>query len=198
MFVTKSNQEIRKKLMSDPELIASICSKDSKKRSTALEVVCKDYFPNVEVYIINNSGSLDEAKDVFQDGIMILHQNLLHGKFKGNSTLKTYVFSICKNLWLQELRKKTKEQTIKETFNSEAESELPLNLDLLRATFNELKEDCKQLLTGFYYEKKSISELQKATGMNSEQVVKNKKARCLGYLMKIIEQRNISREMFYE
>src|ERR1700733_10804519 len=61
------------------------------------------YFPMVLQLIINNNGDGDEAKDVYQEAIIILYNKVKTGDFELSSKLKTYIYSICRRLWLKRL-----------------------------------------------------------------------------------------------
>ena len=54
--------------ISDQELIIGIRNGDSR----AISKLYKSFFPPIQHMIITNSGSEDEAKDVFQDAVMVL------------------------------------------------------------------------------------------------------------------------------
>jgi RNA polymerase sigma factor (sigma-70 family) len=59
---------------------------------------------------MKNGGSVDDAKEIFQEGIMILLKNVDDNNFTLICKLKTYLFSICNNLWKSELLKKRTEE----------------------------------------------------------------------------------------
>src|SRR3978361_2309087 len=54
-------------------------------------------------FILNNNGSYDEAKDIFQEAMIILYQKAKSDSFVLTSQIKTYVYSICRRLWLKRL-----------------------------------------------------------------------------------------------
>ena len=86
--------------------VIEILSQDRKVRRKRLQAIYQECYPWVELYVQKNNGSQEEAKDIFQDAVACLYQNLRMGKFKGDSSVKTYVHAIAKRLWLSQLRKK--------------------------------------------------------------------------------------------
>jgi len=61
------------------------------------------YFPMVLQLIINNSGNEDDAKDIYQEAIIVLYNKVKTGDFELSSKLKTYIYSVCRRLWLKRL-----------------------------------------------------------------------------------------------
>ena len=55
-------------------------------------------------YVLKNSGDKDDAKDVFQNTLIVFYKKVLIENFELSSKISTYLFSIAKNLWLKKLR----------------------------------------------------------------------------------------------
>ena len=92
--------------METQAIVNELLSNNVVKRRKALEVIYEESFRKVENFILKNNGRHSEASDIFQEGVTVLFQNIHEKKFQGKSSVHTYLFSICKNLWLLELRKK--------------------------------------------------------------------------------------------
>lgn len=92
--------------MTDHAIIEAL--KSPLSANEALKHLYDQNFPGIKGHVLGNSGSGDDAKDVFQEGIIALFHNVVDGKFKGESAVNTYLISICKNLWFRRLRKKSK------------------------------------------------------------------------------------------
>ena len=137
-------------------------------------------FPAIKKHIVNNSGTSEDAKDVFQDALVVLYQKIKTGEFVLTVPLSTYLHAIVKNLWLQELRKR-KKLTITETVTDIADSvtEQEHSSDIALAAFNFLGEKCRQLLMLFYFQKKSFREIATFLSFSDEKVAKNQKYRCI-------------------
>jgi RNA polymerase sigma factor (sigma-70 family) len=179
----------------DPELISKLLSGDSKTVNRALTAIYHHNFKQVRKFVLANSGADEDARDVFQEGMMIFYFNLLAKKFEQRSAISTYIFSICRNLWFQRLRKEANATLLAEDGLSVESSEI--NPSLLPGLLKELKEECTRLLTGFYFDGKSIRELMIEFSLGSEQATKNKKLRCMEYLIRKIKQKGLSIESFY-
>jgi len=145
------------------------------------------YFPVVKKFVIKNSGSKQDAEDIFQDALIILFNKIKNDAFQLNSSLNTYIFGICKNLWLEQLRKNKKEM-LSDTFVindaqiiEEIQSDLEENQKNKKAfdALSQLGEKCRELLNLFYYKKLSMSEIASRLGFAGEKVAKNQKYRCI-------------------
>lgn len=180
-------------------LIEAIQMNDALAINKALQSLYEKYYWNVKNFVLKNQGSEADAKDLFQDGLMIVYDNVKANKFKSESSLETYLFAICRNVWLHRIQKVKKHEALfLEILPDEQPDHSNTNIGQLEYVMRELKKDCQKVLIEFYYHKKSIPELKEIMGMNSDQVVKNKKKRCLNYLMEIIRQKKLSKESFFD
>ena len=181
--------------MKDKELITLLEHEVNAQRNKGFAFIVNRDFDTIKGFVIQNSGTEDDAKDVFQDGLIALMSNLKKEKFKGNSTLKSYLFSICKNLWYQKIRKNKKTETIgaaEELPEEDADSvDNEKRYYVMQEKFKKLGKKCQQLLIEFYYKKKSMRELQELYGLGSEQAAKNKKSRCLKKLSEMVNTESI-------
>jgi len=182
----------------DRIIIEGILSDNATIRNSALKTVYDAFFKKIEAYVTKNSGNSADVKDVFQEGIMILYQNIINERFRAESSLKTYFISICRNVWLQKLKHKkmwiNKDADI-EKADPDLEKEF-INVDTMRKAIGKLKDDCEKILIGFYYEAKSMNELAATFNLGSEQAAKNKKSRCLKYLVKLLEKKGLAYDDF--
>ena len=137
-------------------------------------------FPAVKKYIVRNRGTTEDAKDIFQDAMVILYQKMKTGNFILTVPISTYFHAVVKNLWLQELRKRKKLPVADiDTDVAEELVEQQPGFDIATAAFNFLGEKCRQLLILFYFNKKSFREIAAQLQFGTEQTAKNQKYRCL-------------------
>ena len=81
-------------------LLKGLVNNDSK----AIETIYKNNFKMVQAFILNNNGTYDDAKDVFQEAIITLYEKAKSESFVLTSQIKTYVYSVCRRLWLKRLQ----------------------------------------------------------------------------------------------
>lgn len=177
---------------SDLQLIHWLKSDDEKGKKKAWTFIYKSYYPYCKKYVYSNGGTEDEAADVFQDSLLIFNKNVRNGVFKKESTIKTYLFSINRNLWLKRLReiKKMEQTEVKDDLSSEDEQYL-FNTQIIADLLNQISSDCKTLLTEFYYNNKSMEELMQSFQLGSLQAVRTKKFRCISKLIALFKEKKI-------
>lgn len=154
-------------------------------------------FPKTKYYILKSGGSLENAKDVFQEAYFICWKKLSMEKFmpKNPAEIEAYLFTIAKNKWIDQIRSATKNKTIsidtKMPHLTEDETGGILELEnkekqmaITLEAFEKLGQGCKDLLTQFYFEKLSIRTIAAALNME-EASAKNKKYRCIQKLKEL-------------
>ncbi len=88
--------------MTEQEIFERICKGDEK----TLEFLYKKYYRMMTKMVITNSGTEDEARDIYQDALIVFWQKATSGKLVMTSKISTYIYSICQNLWRKELDRK--------------------------------------------------------------------------------------------
>lgn len=134
--------------------------------------------------------------DVFQEGLVAMWTNISQGKFqlKENIRLSTYLYSLCRNIWISRLRKVKPGMTIEikdehsDLMDVDDQEEQYSLIRTLEQQLSKLNEACRHLLKQFYYEKSSLKEI--ALSMNiTEKTAKNNKYRCMQSLRSYYENR---------
>lgn len=171
---------------SDDKIIQLLKSADEKENEAALRYLYRSYYTMAQSLVEENSGSAEDAQDVFQDAILVLYNKVKSEDFQLVAQLKTYIYSVCRNIWLKNLRS-TKRRLNREsqvefieieekTFDVIAEDEQQLAVtELLR----QMPEGCYKVLKYFYFEQLKMEEIAKLMGFSNAQVAKNKKSKCL-------------------
>ena len=146
------------------------------------------HYGSVERYIIKNSGSSYDAEDIFQESLMVTIKAIQENKFHSESSLKSYLFAIAKNLWISELRKRKSTSLREEIYAGENEVQADgihqkiiknENFALIQSLFEQLGDKCKRILLLFYYRELSMKEIMEEENFANEQVLRNKKYKCL-------------------
>ena len=169
-------------------LLKALANNDSK----AAETIYKENFNMVLAFILNNNGSYDEARDIFQEAMIALYQKAKSDSFVLTSQIKTYVYSICRRLWLKRLQQLGKTTNGIENFEAIAvEDDVEIyerrnaELGIMDRALNSLGEPCKSLLEAFYIERKSMDQIALLFGYTNADNAKNQKYKCLMRLKKL-------------
>lgn len=173
--------------------------KDLKGESNfAFGKLYKDYFPIVRKFILNNSGSCDDADDIFQDTMMVLLEKLRQDSFVLTASLKTYVMAIAKNLWLKNLRYKpivVDEELLKNNHFfidiQHAIDDEKSYMDKLMFFMNKISDHCNRLIHDMFFKYKSIEEIQVEYGYTSRHSAINQKHKCVEQIRKVKEEEEV-------
>ena len=164
--------------------------KDDKK---AIEAIYRENYSMIQAFILNNNGSVDDARDIFQEAMIVLYEKSRLETFSLNCQIKTFVYSICRRLWLKRLQQLNKFTTqidnLEETVpvEEEVEEHEKKNNDfiLMENAMNKIGEPCKSLLDGYYLKKKSMQEIAEDFGYTNSDNAKTQKYKCLVRLKKL-------------
>jgi len=166
-----------------------------EKKSDSIRFLYREYFPLAKSIVEKNSGSHEDAEDVFQDGIIVLYQKILSGPLILNCSLKTFFFSICRNIWMQRLDRKWRllyqDELVSEAIEEYEAVALEVNEEKLEKTrlyqlhFLSLPADCQKILKMFL-SGISLKEIQECMGFKDVTYAKTRKYLCKNMLRKKI------------
>lgn len=158
-------------------------------------------FPAVASFIKSSGGTLDEARDVFQDAIIALHEKRLKADWEEEIQDDTaYLIGIARNMWYKRLNRESKASKV--TLNT-------LDSNLADATEMRVSEHiydylekvgkkCMELLKGYYYDRLSMKDIAGKFGFSGERSATVQKHKCLQKVRNEIQTRSLKKEDFYE
>ena len=128
-----------------------------------------------------------EAKDIFQESILIIYEQLKSEKFKGESSIDTNFYTVCKRIWIRQLHKKDKQEQVAKGFQEEslmvAEDDSFYSHINLSSMLMKISDTCRAVLTDFYFYNQTMNEIREKYKLGSLGAAKNKKYRCMQQLM---------------
>ncbi len=169
----------------DKKLIEGIKRGDEK----IINYLYTTYFGTIKAHILKNSGSEDDAYDIFQDALMVLFKKIQANHIELNSDLKGYVFGVARNLWNNKLRKKRREQAIDGDYADDYDAEKLLDTpieQIVQRSFLILKPECQKVLT-FHTQGMDYQEIADKMGFKSDTYARRKKYLCKEELLSIIK-----------
>lgn len=183
----KHNQNIER----DRELLLGLARNDDK----ALVAIYTENFPSVLRMVIQYKGTEDDAKDLFQEAMIILYEKVQQGEFDLYSKLKTFLYAICRHLWLKKqqsgswqlaLPDELEEVLPGEDLNiSEEHQQKDLQFRIMEQAMGNMGEPCKTILEDYYIRKMSMQEIAGKFGYTNSENAKNQKYKCLMRLKKL-------------
>ena len=181
--------------MTDHEIYEGIVQQDNK---TFLFLYNK-YKGQIIGMVQKNNGNEADALDIFQEGLIALWTNVERGKFQvqDQSRISTYLYALCRNIWISKLRKRK----IVHSIDEHPAIEGKLKVQELEEEYDKVKEletllstlgaACQKILKLFYYQKASLKDI--AVEMEiTEKTAKNTKYRCMQNLRANFKSKNSS------
>jgi len=178
---------------SNTELLNGILRNDT----IVLQFIYKNFYSNINFFIQKNNGEEEDANDIFQEAIIIIYRKLKANELLVDCSFDTYLYSICRFLWLKELEKRRVEQEIikdNHDFNDEIyDDALEIVIDLneryklYQKHFALLGKDCQKILQ-LHFDKVPLQNIADIMGFKGEKYAKKRKFRCKEFLIKSIKQ----------
>ncbi|MGG7176771.1 RNA polymerase sigma factor [Clostridium paraputrificum] len=149
--------------------------KDIKiNKNTAFEKIVEEYSNSIIRLCYLQSGNRDESEDLAQDVFIKIYKNI--NKFKGDSSIYTWIYRITINVCLTYLKKKNKymyeELDDKYISNTNVENEVVNNFsrEILRKSLFETPQNYRIPLYMYYFENLKVSEIAEILEMNENTV----------------------------
>jgi RNA polymerase sigma factor (sigma-70 family) len=178
----------------DAELIAAIRANEDLNQ--AILFLYKYYAEATSSFIMGYGGSRQDAEDVFQETVVSFIEIVKKDKYRMEASVKTFLVSVAKNIWFNEIKKRERSGIREKHFESgrdQNEADISHNIadhekkQQLRELVYKLGEPCRKILMLFYYENLSMKEIVDYLPYENEQVVRNKKYKCLQQLTGLIK-----------
>ncbi|CAN5633011.1 hypothetical protein BH11BAC2_BH11BAC2_12700 [soil metagenome] len=173
--------------VSEEGLLQSLQEGDEK----ALKSIYRQNYQMMVNLVMNNGGSLQEAKDVYQESIIIFYEKVKEEDFILNCRIKTFLYSVGRNLWLKQLQRKNKyADPLTDTdeyidLQQEDLGQKEEQYTAMHTALESLGEPCRSLLKDFYLKSQSMEEISEKFGYTNADNAKNQKYKCLKRLKKV-------------
>jgi len=163
------------------EILSGIRDKDTN----VLDFIYKNYYHQIKVFITQNQGSREDAKDIYQDAMLVIFQKLQHDNLKLTCSFNTYLYSVSRLLWLKQLEKRK----LWKQYTEDAENFVTLDESILvlydlneryklyQTHFKRLSFSCQKVLE-LFLARIPLKEIARILGFKSEQYAKKRKHQC--------------------
>lgn len=170
-------------------------------REVWLTTLYKNAFPLVAKYISRMGGSLDEARDVFQDALIIYYEKTVRAELSLEYSDKAYLFGIARHLWNKRYKETGKQVPIDELGSVDERQVTLSNAEYQEISTSRLfqllqssGEKCMQLLSAFYYEKLKMENIAQRFGFSGPRSATVQKFKCLEKIKETVKEKSISYE----
>ena len=154
-------------------------------------------YGKVEKYILNNKGSAEQAKDIYQEAFIAVWRNIQLDQFvpRSETALSGYLYQVAKNKWIDYLRSGHFKNIVRAR-NIEKEYEMVEELpgeqqeyiNDIKNGFRQLGDNCKEVLNRFYYRNETMRMIAEAMDW-TEATARNNKYRCLERLRELTKRK---------
>jgi len=174
---------------SDEALLAGIRNEEE----AALAYLYKQHYPMILHFVQNNNGTDDEAKDIYQEAVIVFYEKVKEQSLELNCQIKTYIYSICRRLWLKRLALKNRFADMV----TDSDTFIQVDEEVTELEENEIKfkkmgealvllgEPCKTLIEDFYIQDLTMQSITEKFGYTNADNTKNQKYKCLMRLKKL-------------
>ena len=181
--------------LADVQLIDAL--REDRTTDQAVRSLYRDYYESLSWYVMNNNGSRQDAEDIFQEVVVAFIDLVRKNRFRGESSVKTFLYSMNRHFWLNELKKRNRTLARESRYEAMQDNEVKdLDSELagresgqtIMRLVEQLGETCRKILLLFYFEGCSMKQILEQLHYENEQVVRNKKYKCIRQLEKIINE----------
>lgn len=172
-----------------PNSFAEALKADQEKM---LEMLYVKNYRNLEYYIVKNSGTVDDAKDIFQEAFLAVWRNVQLDRFVpvDEGEFAAYLFRVGRNKWIDELRKNKHIISVEmgrdgDYAEDESPDETDTYINTVKKQYKHLGIRCRELLGRFYFRKQPLREIAAVFDW-TEASAKNNKYRCLKQLRELV------------
>lgn len=176
--VFKSNLQ-----MDEKEIFERIRNGDEK----ALELIYKKYYRMMTKLVVTNSGTEEEARDVYQDALVVFWQKARSGNLVMTAKMSTYIYSICQNLWRKELDRKKRLSNEEKDAAQTMDMDSPEREKIIAKCLEQLGETCRKVLMYYYFDEMSMQEIAEKLGFANTDTAKTKKYKCKQKLDELVK-----------
>jgi DNA-directed RNA polymerase specialized sigma24 family protein len=181
-------------MISDPVQVA-------ERHEDLFKRLYESAFPGVAAFVSKRHGTLQDAKDIFQDALVIFYEKLAAGRLQINLSEEAYLLGIAKHLWIRKFNHDKRNVSF-----TELESAIAIPNDYFAEVhtgrllqFLELTgKRCMDLLMAFYYTRLSMQKIREEFGYGSERSATVQKYKCLEKIRDQVKERSMNYDDFTE
>ncbi len=171
--------------MKDNEVLEKITRGDE----SALDYLYKKYYRMMTNLVIKNSGTEEEAKDIYQEALVVFWKKAASGNLVLTSKISTFIYSICLNLWRKELERKSRYSSEEKDGVEFMNDEQDEKAKIIHACINELGDTCRKILNYHYFDGLNMQDIAEKLGYANTDTAKTKKYKCKQKLFELVKSK---------
>ncbi len=158
----------------------------------------KKVFPVVAKYVSKMGGSFDDAKDVFQDALVVYYEKSVQNRMDLQTNEQAYLLGIVKHLWAKKFRLDTALMPFDPQLDLTVDDELHPSENKLMHYLETAGQKCMELLKAFYYDNLPARSIAGLFGYSGERSATVQKYKCMEKVRETIKEKHLAYEDFVE
>ncbi|SFB85574.1 DNA-directed RNA polymerase specialized sigma subunit, sigma24 family [Parapedobacter composti] len=173
-----------------------------------IEKLYERIFPAVARHVAGKGGSLEEAKDVFHDALLVYVEKTRSGTSDMRQS-EAYVFGVARYLWIKRYKENLRYASLDQlmagydqedpgaywTQEFQPQDELVSSGRVFRL-LQAAGRKCMDVLAAFYYEKLDMQELANRFGFAGTRSATVQKFKCLQKVKQVVKEKSLRYEDF--
>jgi len=157
-------------------------------------------FPMIRSMVLKNSGTEEDAKDLFQNALVIFYKNVQKPDFELTAKISSYLYSICDKNWKKILtRDKNRNHSNLENVDQGSEEmdielkneDRPSLAQYIRNVLQQIGEPCYSIILLHEFDKVDMNTIKERMGYANAHTARQQKYKCIQKLKKMIPRKEI-------
>jgi RNA polymerase sigma factor (sigma-70 family) len=155
----------------------------AERKDRIIDYIYTFYYEDIRKMIMVNRGSREDARDIFQEALFVIYQKIILDGLTLKCHFKTYLYSVCRLLWLNVLRKRIHSTGTADGLADLNPSQFTIGTtaeagqQIFTKHFDEMSKNCRKILD-LYFKNVSLDDVCIIMGYKNIQITKDKYYRC--------------------
>lgn len=161
----------------------------------------KKAFPAVAKYVNKMGGNFDEAKDIFQDALLIYYEKIVKAPVSLQGSEQAYLLGIAKHLWSRRFSRQILNKSLDEVIDQvdfPDDDHLQPAAERLMHYLETAGQKCMEMLKAFYYDDLPVSTIAQLFGFSGTRSATVQKYKCMEKVRETIKERSLAYEDFVD
>lgn len=176
-------------------------AKSGEAREQFFLTLYQKAFPAVAQYISTRGGTFEEAKDVFQDALLLYYEHILKSDDRQVQNEQGYLLGIARHLWLKKFRKEQSSSSLEYPEADqliEEEAQETASSHKLLLFLEAAGKKCMDMLRAFYYDRQPLSDIARSFGYSGIRSATVQKYKCIEKVRDTVKEKSMQYEDFLE
>ena len=157
----------------------------------------KTAFPAVAKHVSKMGGSFDDAKDVFQDALVIWYEKKTDPSFEIQTNEHAYLLGIAKHLWAKKFRDNLHYTPIDNYTGDVTDNEhTQLSSAAVMHYLETAGQRCMEILKAFYYDNLPVDTIAGLFGYSGVRSATVQKYKCMEKIRETVKEKSLAYEDF--